>query len=203
MRTTLLTGLLFALTAGALAQTPQALLETSPAQGAALSSNGPVVLDHKTAFPDDVEGRIAKQVRHELLLLVHYSLFDDLEYSVQGRTVTLSGYLTSEHAVTKSDAENAVKRIEGVDQVVNNIKVLSPAAFDQEARARVYRSLFRTASLSQYLWKDSPSIHIIVENQRVTLTGYVNNEGDKTLATLAANSVPNVFQVTNNLRVVK
>jgi hyperosmotically inducible protein len=200
----LLTGLLFALVAGAPAQTPQALLETSPAQAAALSSNGPVVLDYgKAAFPNDTEGRIAQQVRHELLLLPHYSLFDDLEYTVQDRTVTLSGYLTSEHAVTRSDAENAVKRIEGVDKVVNNIKVLSPALFDQEARARVYRSLFKTASLSQYLWKDSPSIHIIVEDQRVTLTGYVNNEGDKTLATLAANSVPNVFQVTNNLRVVK
>jgi hyperosmotically inducible protein len=203
MRTTLLTGLLFALTAGALAQTPQASPETSPAQGAALSSNGPVVLDHKVAFPDDVEGRIAKQVRHELLLLVHYSLFDDLEYSVQGRTVTLSGYLTSEHAVTKSDAENAVKHIEGVDNVVNNIKVLSPVPFDQEARARVYRSLVRTASLSQYLWEVSPSIHIIVEGQRVTLTGYVNSESDKNLATLAANGVPNIFQVTNELRVVK
>ena len=76
MRTTLLTGLLFALTAGALAQTPQALIETPPAQAAALSSNGPVVLDYgKGGFPDDVEGRIAKQVRHELLLLptIRYS----------------------------------------------------------------------------------------------------------------------------------
>src|SRR5208282_253638 len=201
MRTTLLTGLLFALTAGGLAQTPQALPDTSPAQAAAVSSNGPVILDSKDMFPNDAEGRIAQQVRHELLRLVHYSLFDDLEYSVQGRTVTLSGYLTSEHAVTKSDAENAVKHIEGVDNVVNNIKVLPTALFDQEARARVYRSLFRTASLSQYLWEVSPSIHIIVEGQRVTLKGYVNSEGDKVLATLAVNGVPGIFQVTNELRV--
>src|SRR5271165_2553242 len=97
MRTTLLTGLLFALTAGALAQTPQALLETPLAQDAAVSSNGPVVLDYgKGAFPNDVEGRLAKQVRHQLLLLPYYSLFDDLEYSVQGRTVTLSGFVTGE-----------------------------------------------------------------------------------------------------------
>jgi len=204
MRTTLLIGLLFALTAGTLAQTPQALLETPPAEAAALSSNGPVVLDYgKGAFPDDVEGRIAKQVRHQLLLLPYYSLFDDLEYSVQGNTVTLSGYVTSGHAITRNDAGNVVKRVEGVDKVVNNIKVLPPAPFDQEARARVYRSLIRTGSLSRYFWEASPSIHIIVEGQRVTLRGYVNSEGDKNLATITANSVPDVFKVTNELRVVK
>jgi len=105
MRTTLLTRLLFAFTAGAPAQTPQVLIETPPAQAAALSSKGPVVLDYgKSSFPDDVEGRIAKQVRHELLLLPYYSLFDDLEYSVQGHTVMLSGYVTSIHAPTKSMA---------------------------------------------------------------------------------------------------
>ncbi len=204
MRTTLLTGLLFALTAGALAQTPQALPETPPAQAAALTSNGPVVLDYgKAALPNDVEGRIAKQVRHELLLLPYYSLFDDLEYSVQGHTVTLNGYVTSVNGTTKSTAEKVVKQIEGVDQVVNNIKVLSPAPFDQEARERVYRSLIRTGGLSRYFWEASPSIHIIVENQRVTLKGFVNSEGDKNLATLAVDGVPDVFQVTNDLRVVK
>jgi len=204
MRTTLLTGLLFALTAGALAQTPQALIETPPAQAAALSSKGPVVLDYgKSSFPDDGEGRIAKQVRHELLLLPYYSLFDDLEYSVQGHTVTLSGYVTSIHAPTKSTAENVVKHIEGVDMVVNDIKVLPPSPFDQEARVRVYRSLVRTGSLSRYFWEASPSIHIIVEHQRVTLKGYISSEGDKNLATIAANGVPDVFKVTNDLRVVK
>src|SRR5271165_304737 len=203
MRTTLLIGLLFALTAGVLAQTPQALLETPLAQDAAVSSNAPVVLDYKVGFPNDVEGRIATQVRHQLLLLPYYSLFDDLEYSVQGRTVTLSGFVTGEHAITKSEAEKAVKRIEGVENVVNNIKVLSPSGFDRQARARVYRSLARTGSLSRYFWEASPDIHIIVEHQRVTLKGFVSNEGDKTLATIAANQVPNVFQVTNDLRVVK
>ena len=204
MQTTLLTGLLFALTAGALAQTPQALIETPRAQAATLSSKGPVVLDYgKGGFPDDVEGRIAKQVRHELLLLPYYSLFDDLEYSVQGHTVTLSGYVTSIHPPTKSMAENVVKHIEGVDMVVNDIQVLPPSPFDQEARAHVYRSLVRTGSLSRYFWEASPSIHIIVEHQRVTLKGYVNSEGDKILANIAANGVPDVFKVTNELRVVK
>ena len=204
MRTTLLTGLLFALTAGVLAQSSQPLLETPPAPATVLSSNGPVVLDYgKVRFPNDVEGRMAKHVRHELLLLPYYSLFDDLEYSVQSHTVTLGGYVTSTHVATKSTAENVVKHIEGVDKVINNIKVLPPSPFDQDARARVYRSLLRTGSLSRYFWEISPSIHIIVEGQRVTLKGYVSSEGDKNLATLAANGVPDVFKVTNDLRVAK
>ena len=150
MRTTLLTGLLFALTAGALAQTPQALLETPPAQGAALSSNGPVVLDYKGAFPNDVEGRIAKEVRHELLMLPYYSLFDDLGVQRPGSHCDVERGPHQRARTPSPMAENAVKHIEGVDKVVNNIKVLPPAPFDQEARARVYRSLFRTASLSRY-----------------------------------------------------
>jgi hyperosmotically inducible periplasmic protein len=163
-----------------------------------------VVLDYgKGGFPNDAEGRIAKQVRHEILLLPYYSLFDDLEYSVEGHTVTLSGYVTSFHATTKSTAENVVKHIEGVDKVVDNIEVLPPLGFDQEARARVYSSLVRTGGLSRYFWEASPSIHIIVEKQRVTLRGFVNSEGDKTLATIAANGVADVFKVTNELQVVK
>lgn len=200
MRTTMLIGLLLAFSAAALAQTTQA----APTPTAMLSSNGPVVADYgKNTYLNTAEGHIAKEVRHELLMLPYYSLFDDLEYSVQGRTVTLSGAVTSEHAITKSDAENAVKGIEGVDKVINNIKVLPPAPMDQEARERVYRTLANTGSLSRYFWEAAPSIHIIVDGGRVTLKGFVMNEGDKNLATIAANSVPDVFQVTNELRVVK
>ena len=203
MRTTLLTSMLLALSTAALAQTAQMSEAAPAAEVASLSSNGPVVADYRISYPNDAEGHIAKEVRHELLMLPYYSLFDDLEYSVQGRTVTLYGAVTSDHAVTKSDAENAVKRIEGVDKVLNNIKVLPPSPFDQQARERVYRAIANTASLSRYFWEAAPSIHIIVNGQRVTLKGYVNSEGDKNLATVAANGVPGIFQVTNELRVVK
>ena len=203
MRTILLIGMLFALSEAALAHSAQMSQEAPAAEVSSLSSSGPVVADYRISYPNDAEGRIAREVRHELLMLPYYSLFDDLEYSVQDRSVTLSGAVTSEHAVTRSDAENAVKRIEGVDKVINNIKVLPPSPFDQDARARVYRSLLRTGSLSRYFWEISPSIHIIVEGQRVTLKGYVSSEGDKNLATLAANGVPDVFKVTNDLRVAK
>jgi hyperosmotically inducible periplasmic protein len=201
--------LLLAMGVGATAQTSppsQAALSANQAAEPAVTSNGPVTLDYK-ALPmqssDPVEANIAKAVRHQLLMLPHYSMFDDLEYSVQGRTVTLSGAVTSLHSQTRQDAQNAVKRIEGVDKVVNNIQVLPPNAFDEQARQRVYRALMRTGGLSQYFWSASPSIHIIVANSRVTLNGYVNNEGDKNLANIAANQVRDLFQVTNNLQVVR
>ena len=204
MRRILLMSMLLALSAGVLAQSSQRSQAAPASQVASLSSNGPVVADYgKNAYPNDAEGHIAKEVRHELLILPYYSLFDDLEYSVQGRTVTLSGALTSEHSNTKSEAENAVKRIEGVDKVINNIKILPPSPLDQQARARVYRAISNTGSLSRYFWEAAPSIHIVVEGQRVTLKGFVNSEADKNLANIAAKEVPDVFQVTNELRVVK
>jgi hyperosmotically inducible protein len=196
-------GLLLVFSSAVLAQTAQLSQAAPVTEMASSSSNGPVVADYRSSYPNDVEGRIAKEVRHELLMLPYYSLFDDLEYSVQDRTVTLSGALTSEHAVTKSDAEHAVKRIEGVDKVINNIKVLPPSPFDQQARERVYRAISNTGSLSRYFWQAAPSIHIIVDSQHVILKGFVNSEADKNLATVAANGVPGIFQVTNELRVVK
>ena len=177
----------------------------SLAARAQISSNGPVLLDYgkKISAADPVEAKIAKEVRHELLMLPYYSLFDDLEFMVQGRTVTLSGYVASEHAVTKSDAEGAVKHIEGVDKVINNITVLPPSPLDARVREQTYAALSRTGGLSRYFWETAPDVHIIVQNQRVTLLGYVYSEGDKNMATIAASTVPGVFQVTNELRVAK
>lgn len=190
----ILGGVVLAMAIGAWGQT---------APTAPITSNGPVVVDYgrQSQSGDPVENQIAKEVRHELLMLPHYSLFDDLEFSVQGRTVTLSGSLTGAHAITKSDAENAVKHIEGVDQVINNIKILPVSPLDDEIREQTFRALSGAGSLSQYFWEAAPSIHIIVDNQRVTLAGFVNSEGDKNLAGITANGVPNVFKVTNNLRI--
>jgi len=203
----LLISLVLTFTAAAMAQTAQtaSALGSETAQTPVLTSNGPVVADYgkRPASSDATEANIAREVRHQLLLLPYYSLFDDLEYSVQGRTVTLSGSLTSIHAQTRHDAERAVQHIEGVDKVVNNIQVLPPKPFDDQARQRVYRALVRSGGLSRYFWEASPSIHIIVANQRVTLKGYVNSEGDKNLANIAANEVRDVFQVVNDLQVVR
>ena len=190
MRKLLTTGLVFVLALAA---------------GAQVSSNGPVVKDYgkQVSAENPAEAKLAKEVRHEILMLPWYSLFDDLEFTVQGRTVTLSGFVTSEHAATKSDAANTVKHIEGVDQEINNITILPPSPLDARVRQQVYEALSRTGGLSRYFWEAAPSVHIIVENQRVTLAGFVDSEGDKNLATIAVKGVSGVFEVTNNLHVVK
>jgi BON domain len=138
-------------------------------------------------------------VRHELVMLPYYSVFDNFEYKVDNGTVTLYGEVT--RPVLKSDAANVVKHIPGVTNVVNNIKVLPLSPFDNRIRAAEYRSIFGFGGLYRYAMGTNPSIHIIVENGHVTLKGVVANEGDKNLAYIRANGVPGVFSVTNDLLV--
>ncbi len=157
---------------------------------------------HNDAFiagtPD--ENRIAREVRHQLVMLPYYGIFDDLAFRVDGSTVTLMGAVT--RPTLKSDAENVVKRIEGVTRVINNIEVLPLSPMDDQIRMAEYRAIYGDPTLStRYGYRALPSIHIIVKNGHVTLEGVVANEGDKNLIGVRAKSVPNVFSVTNNLRV--
>jgi hyperosmotically inducible protein len=148
------------------------------------------------------ESRIAKQVRHELIMLPYYSIFDDLAFRVNGSTVTLLGAVT--RPTLKSDAENVVKRIEGVTQVNNQIEVLPLSPQDDRIRLAMYRAIYGDPQIGdRYGHRALPSIHIIVKNGNVTLEGVVANEGDKNLINIRANSVPGVFKVTNNLVVEK
>jgi len=145
--------------------------------------------------------RIAKEVRHELAMLPYYSVFDNLAFQVDGDTVTLLGQVT--RPTLKSSAENVVKGIEGVEKVVNKIEVLPLSPADDRIRLATYRAIFGEAALQRYGMSAVPSIHIIVNNGRITLEGVVDNETDKNLANIRANAVPGVFEVTNNLRVQK
>ena len=141
--------------------------------------------------------KLAKEVRHQLVMLPWYSVFDNLEYKVEGDKVILSGQVT--RPTLKSDAEAAVKSIEAVSSVVNNIEVLPLSPLDDQLRRAVYRAIYGDAGLSRYSVQAVPSIHIIVKNGNVTLEGVVDNETDKNLANLRASGVPNVFSVKNNL----
>lgn len=181
------------------------LLAVCAGGSAEICSHGPVVADYGKNIEanDPTEAHIAKEVRHELLMLPYYSLFDNMEYCVQGRNVTLTGALTSEHSFLKNQATNVVQHIEGVENVTNNMEALPPSPLDDRVREQVYRAIANMGGLSKYFWEAAPSIHIIVRNQRVTLDGYVMTDGDKNMAGMAANSVPGIFQVTNNLKVVK
>jgi len=141
--------------------------------------------------------KLYKEVRHQLVMLPWYSVFDNLAYQVDGDKVALYGQVT--RPVLKSDAEAAVKSIEGVASVVNNIEVLPPSPMDDQLRRALYRAIYGDPGLSRYSIQAVPSIHIIVKNGNVTLEGVVDNEADKNLAALRANQVPNVFSVKNNL----
>ena len=143
--------------------------------------------------------QLSDRVRHELVMLPYYGVFDNLAYSINGGTVTLYGQVIQ--PTTRSSAEGVVKRLPGVTRVVNNIKVLPLSSFDNRIRTATYRSIARTSSLYRYLQGGNPSLHIVVDNGHVTLEGVVSGQGDRTLAYMAANQVPGVFSVTNNLRV--
>jgi hyperosmotically inducible protein len=144
---------------------------------------------------------LTEQVRHQLALLPWYGVFDNLQYQVNGTQVILSGDVSPLHDQTKYDAEKAVKRIPGVTQVVNDIRVLPLSRFDDQIRRAEFRTIFSRPGLGRYTLGTIPQIHIIVANGHVTLEGSVINEMDRTVAGIAANTVPNVFSVTNNLRV--
>jgi hyperosmotically inducible protein len=140
---------------------------------------------------------LVREVRHQLLLLPYYSVFDNLAYKVDGDRVTLEGQVV--RPTLKSDAENAVKSIEGISGVTNNIEVLPLSPMDDQLRHALYRAIYGDPTLSKYSWSSVASIHIIVKNGNVTLVGVVDNEADKNLAGLRANGVPNVFSVKNDL----
>lgn len=143
--------------------------------------------------------QFARKVRHELVTLPYYGVFDNLAYRINGGTVTL--YRQVVRASTRSDAEGRVKRIDGVSRVVNNIKVLPLSSIDDRIRNATYRSIARMGGLYRYLQGANPSLHIVVDRGHVTLEGVVSGSGDRNLAYIAANRVSGVFSVTNNLRV--
>ncbi|SRR5579883_1051374 len=150
------------------------------------------------AQPGRPGDRISREVRHELLTLPYYGVFDNLEYRIDGSTVTLFGQVTQ--PVKKTDAERAVKSIEGVSRVINNIEVLPVSTMDDQIRIAVYRAIYGFPSLERYALQAIPSIHIIVKNGNVTLVGAVANEGDKDAAGIRAKSVAGVFSVNNDLK---
>lgn len=141
--------------------------------------------------------RLAKRVRHQLVMLPWYSVFDNLAFQINGDKVTLYGQVT--RPVLKSDAEAAVKSLEGVATVANHIEVLPASPMDYQLRRAVFRAIYGYPALQRYAIMAVPPIHIIVKNGNVTLEGVVDNVSDKNLANLRAEQVPNVFSVKNNL----
>jgi osmotically-inducible protein OsmY len=156
--------------------------------------------DRNQLSPGGVE-RITKEVRHELMLLPYYGVFDFLAYKVDANgNVTLMGQVT--RPTLKSDAENVTKKVEGVEHVDNQIKVLPLSSMDDQIRRAAFRAIYGSPQLTKYSWQSVQSIHIIVDGGHITLEGTVDNEADKNVAEIQAKSVPGAFSVNNDLKVV-
>jgi hyperosmotically inducible periplasmic protein len=198
VKVTAITALVFGLMCAGCGEKNRTSMAT-PARPAAQGSASRVVDNNATMRGPMGQDRIAREVRHELVMLPYYGVFDDLSYQVNGSTVTLTGHVT--RPTLKSDAENVVKHVEGVERVVNAIEVLPLSPMDDRIRIAAYRAIYGQTGLDRYALQAVPPIHVIVANGNVTLTGVVSSQADKDMAGVRANGVPGVFGVTNNLRV--
>ncbi len=163
--------------------------QTAVAQGSTANDRG--------ISPRGIE-RIVKEAHHELALLPYYGVFDFLAYKVgPDGTVTLLGQVVN--PVLKSDAEAAVKHIEGVERVDNEIQVLPPSPLDDQIRHTAFRAFYGSPELTKYACESVQSIHIIVNHGNITLEGSVDSQVDRQVAEIKAKGVPNAFSVTNNL----
>ena len=147
----------------------------------------------------EISEPLTQALRHQLLVLPYYSVFDTIDFSLSGDTVTLTGQVL--RPTLKAHAGAAVKSLEGVGGVVNNIEVLPRSATDDELRREVYRVIFEDAELARYAIQAVPPIHIIVKNGAVTLVGKVDKDSDIALATKQTKKVLGVARVQNLLTV--
>jgi hyperosmotically inducible periplasmic protein len=164
--------------------------------------SGPLAATSAKQAPRDqahYQAWLQNEVRHQLVMLPYLTLFDNLQYKVEGTKVILSGQVV--RPTLKDDAARVVKNIEGVTAVENRIEILPPSQTDWEIRRAEYRAIYGFADLWKYAMGALPPVHIIVDNGRVSLYGLVDSEADKNLIELRAKTVSGVFSVTNNLQV--
>jgi hyperosmotically inducible protein len=152
-----------------------------------------------SALAQTREDRTTRAVRRELLMLPYYGVFDHLAFQIDKGTVTLLGQVRT--GSLKNDAERTLRDVEGVEDVVNNIEILPASTHDDQIRMAAFRAIYRHDALERYAIQAIPPIHIIVKNGHITLEGVVGSQLDKTIAVTQARSVPQVFSVTDNLRV--
>lgn len=140
-----------------------------------------------------------KQIRHEILMLPYYDVFDVIGFKLEGYNVTLFGHVVN--ATLKSDAEHAIRKIEGIEKINNQIEILPPSPMDDGLRRQLFRAIYGYPPLQRYGIGSLKAIHIIVDHGHVTLEGFVDSAGDRNLVNIRANGVPGVFSVTNNLQI--
>jgi len=163
-----------------------------------VAATGPVAANPNN---DANNANTIRKIRKELVTLPFYGVFDNLAFKYEEGVVTLYGQVS--RPTLKKDAARVIERVAGVDQVINRIEVLPLSNFDNRIRVAVYRAIYRQPGIDRLSLQAVPPIHIIVKNGNVTLEGVAPNKGDATRAFIAANGVPGVFSVKNNLRIEK
>ena len=167
---------------------------------AAVHTQNSAMQTQGSPLSESARARITEEVRHQLVLLPYYGVFDNFAYTVSSDgTVTLLGQVSQ--PTLKSDAERVVRGVEGVTRVENQIEVLPTSPMDDQIRRATFRAIYGNDVLSMYALRAVPPIHIIVSGGHVTLEGVVARQMDKQLSETQARTVPNVFSVTNNLQV--
>lgn len=148
-------------------------------------------------YSPKAQARIIKEVRHQILMLPDFGVFDNIAFQLNGYDVMLLGQVT--RPSLRSDAERVVRRIEGVERVDNRIEILPVSPNDDRLRRDVFLAIYRFAPLQHYGVGSNRPIRIIVNRGHVTLEGVVDRQADKNMAGIRANGVAGVFSVQNNL----
>ena len=137
---------------------------------------------------------VSKSVNH----YAQFSIFDNVDAAVKDGVVTLTGQVTMPYK--RDEIAKRVAKLDGVVTVKNELTVLPVSRFDDQLRRRVARSIYGNGNLTNYRLGANPSIHIVVQNSRVTLTGVVNSDVDRRIAGDIATHLGGVMSVTNNLK---
>jgi len=169
-----------------------------PAANSNLSTSGSQ--SSNPAVSPEVQAKLVDGIRHAILMQPYYGVFDNLGFTLEGRTVILTGQVVN--PTLPLDVERSVKKVEGVEKVINKIEVLPPSPMDARIREQVRQKIYGYGPLFKYANMPNPPIRIIVKNARVTLDGVVDTETDKNLCTMRVNQISSVLSVTNNLAVV-
>lgn len=174
-------------------------VKSVPMNSVAAGSPGSELLDVRLyKASGGARAKMVEEIRHELAMLPYLSEFDYISFATVGNTVILSGWTI--RTTNRSSAYNIVKKIEGVEQVVNNIEVLPLGSMDMQIRAGARARLQQF--LARYFWGSGSAIKIVVKNGDIILLGVVSTKADSDLANIQCNSVPNAFKVFNMLKVV-
>ena len=124
--------------------------------------------------------RLLDEVAKKVNTYAWFTVFDDVNASLDNGVVTLTGKVTMPYK--RNDIANRVAKVDGIREVHNKIEVLPVSQMDDDLRYRIARAIYSHPAFWHYATMIDPPIHIIVDRGHVTLTGVVNSEVDRMVA---------------------